>query len=219
MESTEDVVVRNTLSPPWPTIPSSATSAYSGITANDNSRIHNGNNIYFHQYYKMQSHGNVFEDSAPQATLKRKRSLADIEANLRTREARESLDDALEKLGKLSLSVPHLKEGDGAKKIARRVAAIFDAITTHGDEEPWDKTMARHLGMLGATVKWEEQFDINTVPQRSSICRHARARMRKETTSSPMSTSVEPGLGYTDVHADNHSATAEVTSRTCGIVR
>jgi hypothetical protein len=158
MESTEDVVVRNTLSPPWPTIPSSATSAYSGITANDNSRIHNGNNIYFHQYYKMQSHGNVFEDSAPQATLKRKRSLADIEANLRTREARESLDDALKKLGKLSLSVPHLKEGDGAKKIARRVAAIFDAITTHGDEEPWDKTMARHLEMLGVTVKWEEQL-------------------------------------------------------------
>lgn len=125
-----------------------------------------------------QSHGNGFEDSTSQANLKRNRSLADIEANPRTRKAQESLDDVLKKLGKLSLSVRHRKEGDAAEKIAQRVAAIFEAITAHGGEASWDEMASRQIRKLGATVKVEERFDINTVPQRSSIRRHARARMR-----------------------------------------
>ena len=179
MDDIQDVIARDTPMPPWPSIPSSAASAYSNITANDNSRIHNGHNFYFHQYYTVQSDQDDFVGSSFQANLKRKRSLADIQANPRTRKAQETLDDVLKKLGKLALSIQHRKEGNAAEKIARRVAAIFDAITTHGDDGTWDKTAARQLGKLGATVKWEEQFDINSVPQRGLIDRMARAKTRR----------------------------------------
>jgi hypothetical protein len=112
--------------------------------------------------------------------LERKRSLADIETSPRTRKAQESLDTALKKLGKLSLSIQHRREGDAAEKIARRVAAVFDAITTYGeDEKTWDKIAARQLGKLRATVKWEEQFDINSVPQRCAVGKKARAKRRQ----------------------------------------
>lgn len=179
MDDIENASVHNTLTPPWTSIPPSATSAYSNITANDNSRVHNGHNFYFHQYYTVQQSGNDFGGSSTQATLKRKRSLADIQVNPRTRAAQESLDTTLKKLGKLSLSVRHRKKGDGAEKIARRIAAVFEAITTHGEDETWDKTAARQLGKLGATVKWEEQFDINSVPERCAIRKNVRARTRR----------------------------------------
>lgn len=179
MGDIEDVIVHDTTMPAWPSIPPNATSAYSNITANDNSRVHNGHNFYFHQYYTVQQSGNDFAERSLQATLKRKRSLADIDANPRTRAAQESLDTALKKLGKLSLSIQHRKEGDGAEKIARRIAAVFDAITTHDDAETWDKTAARHLGKLGATVKWEERFDINSVPERWAIKQDVRAKTRR----------------------------------------
>ena len=178
MDDIGNAIVHDTPMPPWPSIPPSATNACSNITANDNSRIHNSHSFYFHQYCTVQSHGNDFAESSSQLTLKRKRSLADIDANPRTRKAQESLDDVLKKLGKLSLSVRHRKEGDAAEKIAQRVAAIFEAITAHGGEASWDEMASRQLRKLGATVKVEERFDINTVPQRSSIRRHARARMR-----------------------------------------
>ena len=96
-----------------------------------------------------------------------------------TRAAQESLDTVLKKLGKLSLSVRHRKEGDAAEKIARRIAAVFEAITAHGEDETWDKTAARHLGKLGATVEWEEKFDINSTPQRKPISKYAKAKTRR----------------------------------------
>jgi hypothetical protein len=85
----------------------------------------------------------------------------------------------LQNLGKLSLSVRHRKDGDGAEKIAWRIAAIFDAMTTYGEVKTWDKTAARRLAKLGATAKWEEQFEINSVPQRRAIDKNAKAKRRR----------------------------------------
>jgi hypothetical protein len=56
---------------------------------------------------------------------------------------------------------------------------VFEAITTHEDAETWDKTAARQLGKLGATVRWEEQFDINSVPERCAVRRNVRAKKRQ----------------------------------------
>lgn len=179
MDDIEDAILNDTAVPAWASMPSNITSAYSNITANDNSRIHNGHVFHFHQTCKVQHYRDGHSGSSPQATLKRKRSLADIKANPRTRAAQESLDTVLKKLAKLSLSVRHRKYGDGAEKIARRIAAIFDAMTTYGEGETWDRTTARHLGKLGATVRWEERFDINSLPRRSDIGKNAKAKTRR----------------------------------------
>lgn len=175
MEDTGATTVQDSLVRAWPPIPSSNTSVYSNITATDNSKVHNGNNYHFHQHLVVQDCRHDFSRGSSRATLKRKRSLVDADVTPRTREAQENLDTVLHKLGKLSLSVRHRKEGAGAKKIARRIAAIFEAIATHGDEEMWDKTTARQLGKLGACVKWEERFDINSAPQRRSDNTNGRA--------------------------------------------
>lgn len=175
MDNIHGTTVQNPPIPAWPFVPSSATTAYSNITAENNSRVHNGDNYYFHQEVNVQSCQNDFQGSSLRATLKRKRSLADAEVRPRTREAQETLDNVLRKLGKLSLRVQHRKEGAGAKKIARRIAAIFEAITTYGDEESWDKMTSRQLGKLGACVKWEERFDINSVPRRRPDNTNGRA--------------------------------------------
>ena len=160
-------------------IPSRVTSTYSDITAKDNGRIHNGHVFHFHQASLVQHDQEDFAGSSSQATLKRKRSLADIKANPRTREAQGSLDTVLRKLGKLSQSVRHRKEGDGAEKIARRIAALFEAITTSEDASSWDKPTTRHLEKLGATVKWEERFDINSAPRTKSMSTCVKAKRRQ----------------------------------------
>jgi hypothetical protein len=175
MDDIDGVTMQNPLIPAWSSIPSSVTSAYSNITANNNSRIHNGHNFHFHRHSIVQSNEHDFEGSSSRANLKRKRSPTDAEVIPRTREAQETLDTMLKKLGKLSLSVRHRKEGVEAEKIARRIAAVFEAITTHGDARKWDKTTARQLEKLGACVRWEERFDINSIPRRRSDNTNARA--------------------------------------------
>lgn len=175
MYNFEGVTVQNPLIPAWPSIPSIASSAYSNITANNNSRVHNGHNFNICQHFTVPSNEHDFEGSSSRANLKRKRSPTDAEVIPRTREAQETLDTVLKKLGKLSLSIRHQKEGAKAEKIARRIAAVFDAITTHGDARKWDKTAARQLEKLGACVRWEERFDINSVPRRRSDNTNGRA--------------------------------------------
>jgi hypothetical protein len=179
MNEIDDIAVNDPPAPAWASIPPGATSTYANITANNNSRIHNGHVFHFHQHHTLQSHRNDSVGTSSQTTLKRKRSLADIEENPRTRKTQEGLEAALKKLSKLALSVRHRKEGDGAEKIARRIAAVFEAITTHEDAETWDKTAARQLGKLGATVRWEEQFDINSVPEHCAVRRNVRAKKRQ----------------------------------------
>lgn len=175
MDDFGSTTMQDSLLQAWPPIPSSATSAYSNITAKHNSRVHNGDNYHFHQHLMVQNCRNDSEGNTWGGALKRKRSLADVDVTPRTREAQEMLDTVLHKLGKLSLNTRHRKEGAGARKIARRIAAIFEAIATYGDEETWDETTARQLGKLRACVKWEERFDINSVPQRRTDNTNGRA--------------------------------------------
>lgn len=179
MKDSRSTSVFDLPAPGWTSIPANVTNAYSNITANDNSRVHNGHVYHIHQHCTVESHEKDFEGSSSQTTLKRKRSLADIGTNPRTREAQESLDTLLEKLGKLSRCIRHRKEGSEAEKIARRISAVLDAVTIQGNEEAWDKMDARRLGKLGASVKWEDRFDINSIPQRKPISRYSRARTRR----------------------------------------
>lgn len=159
-------------------IPASITSTYSHINAEGNSRVHAGHVFHFH--CTAQHHSDTAASIA-QTTLKRKRSLADIGTAPRTREAQEDLDNALKKLGKLSQSIRgHRSMENGAEKIARRVSAVFDAIVTHSHGEGTsDHVMERQLGKLRGTVRWEEQFDINSVPQRRAMGTNARAKGRR----------------------------------------
>jgi hypothetical protein len=182
MDNIEEIIVHSTPTSAWTSIPPGVTSSYSNIAAHDHSRIHNGHVYHLHQHYTVRSNQDEFSESSSQATLKRKRSLLDVEKAPRTREAQESLDTVLRKLGKLSFSVQHRKEGDGAEKLARRISAIFDAITTHGDESTWDKVDSKRLGKLRSTVKWEERFDINSVPRRDILARNVRAKQRSGVT-------------------------------------
>lgn len=179
MEEVDDVILRG---PPEavrpPDMPGGITSTYSHITAGDNSRVHAGHVFHFH--YTTQHHFDVAR-AVPQTTLKRKRSLADIGAAPRTREAQEDLEDVLKKLGKLALSIRGRRgRENGAEKIARRISAVFDALAKRGhDEESWDEVSARQLEKLNANVRWEEQFDINSVPQRRAMGASSRAKGRR----------------------------------------
>lgn len=180
MDGVDGVNLRDGQLPAWiSSIPSKITSTYNNVAAAGNSSVHNGHVFHFHQHYTVQHHGDDIAESSSQATLKRKLSLADLEANPRTREAQETLDTALKKLGKLSLSVQHCKQGEGAEKIARRIAAVFDALVSHGYEDKWDKRAERQLEKLRASVKWEEQVDINSVPQRRSVRGNAKAKTQR----------------------------------------
>ena len=178
MGDIDGTVVHHQPMSPWNSAPYTVTS-YSNVTARDHSRIHNGHVFHFHQHCAIQHHEHDSAENSSQATLKRKRSLADVEANPRTPQTQESLDTVLKKLGKLSLSIRHRKDGAGAEKIARRIAAVIEAITMPGEVETWDEMTARHLGKLGATMKWEEEFDINSAPPRKIMNRNAKARTRR----------------------------------------
>lgn len=159
--------------------PANITTTNSHINAEGNSRIHAGHNIYY-LHCTTQHHFDV-ADSLLQTTLKRKRSLADVGTIPRTREAQEDLDNVLGKLSKLSRSIQGRRGiEEGAEKIARRISAVLDAIVTHKHEElTWDVSNARQLGKLRDTVRWEEHFDINSVPQRRAMGRNARAKGRR----------------------------------------
>jgi hypothetical protein len=125
--------------------------AYSGISTQGNARIHLGDaynygdasnhshNYYFYSSSTQQSlksltlcgHGIASTDGDP-LSLKRKR-YSDANEHRQRLNEEESLQRVLSKLGKFSKSIQDQRIGKDAKKVARRVAVVIDALKTQGN--------------------------------------------------------------------------------------
>lgn len=97
---------------------------------------------------------------------------------MRTHNPQQTLERDLKKLGKLSLSIRHEKEGTNAQKIARCISAILSALMTYSDGEPCDENQQTQLEKLRDTVRWAERIAIKSV-ERKSPAQNAKARTRR----------------------------------------
>lgn len=157
---------------------------YTGNVASGNSRVHYGNVYHLHQLCSVQhqlgdKHQAGDLDEPDYARLKRKRFLGDDGETPRTQNPQQTLERDLKKLGKLSLSIRHQKEGRDAQKIARCISAILSALTIYRDGETCDETQQRELEKLRDTVRWAERIAIKSVPQRKSPAQTAKAKTRR----------------------------------------
>lgn len=158
--------------------------SYTGNVASGNSRVHYGNVYHLHRLCSIQHQlgdkQQVGNSDEPEYTgLKRRRFLRDNGETPRAHNPQQTLERDLKKLGKLSLSIRHQKEGKDAQKIARCILAILSALTTYRDGEPCDEAQQTHLEKLRDTVRWAERIAINSVPQRKGPGPSAKAKNRR----------------------------------------
>jgi hypothetical protein len=117
---------------------------YNGSTARDNARVHNGD-AYYHGNTNVNYYYSCSTSSQPSAeslascghqveggggellSLKRKRPSAGVSTK-RDLNKEESLEHVLSKVGKFSKSIQDQRIGKDAKKIARRIALIINAV-------------------------------------------------------------------------------------------
>lgn len=94
------------------------------------------------------------------AGLTRKRFLRDTGDTPRTYNPQQTLERDLKKLGKLSLSIRHQKEGKDAQKIARCTSAILSALMAYRDGESCDENQQTQLEKLRDAGRWAERIAI-----------------------------------------------------------
>ena len=167
--------------PTWTQALPAVSQTYTGNVANGNSRVHYGNVYHLHQlcgiHYQVGDKPRVRDLDKPGHTgSKRKRFLRDTEETPRTHNPHRTLERDLKKLGKLSLSIRHQKEGRDAQKIAGHISAILSALTTYGDGKHCDENQKIQLEKLRDTVRWAERIAIKSVPQRKSPASDAKAK-------------------------------------------
>lgn len=168
----------------WTQVLPAVGQTYTGNVANGNSKVHYGNDYHLHQLCSVQNQhsdkhqaGVLYEPDY--AGPKRKRVLRDTGETPRTYNPQHTLERDLKKIGKLSLSIRHQKEGKDAQKIAKCISAILNALTTYRDGEACDETQQRELEKLRDTVRWAERVAIKLVPQRKSPASDAKAKTRR----------------------------------------
>jgi hypothetical protein len=179
---------------------------YKDVVARDNARVHYGD-AYYHgntnvnYYYSCSTStqpsvdsltfcGHRVEDTAGELrSLKRKRVSTEASTK-RHLDKEEPLEQVLGKLGKFSKSIQDQRIGKDAKKIARRIALIINAVkqqaAIQGEDEPvqFDNRIASHdeddFENIDNCLLVAKRVDINTGFHRIGRTKLVRAVRKRD---------------------------------------
>lgn len=152
---------------------------YSGIVIQDDAKAHLGNTIYHNavvhvacEHFRSSSSTQLTSETTAQistaathrSSMKRKRYELNVEEVPRQNQ-QHALGKALERLGEFSTSIQHQKLDKDARKVARHVRTLVDAIRTDGSSSEHTK---KEWKMFKNSVTVAECVVINAVSPRTA---------------------------------------------------
>lgn len=142
--------------------------SYCNIFAQDNSRLHLGNNYYVtysnlasHEYVQPLSSEISHSDHFAPTSQKRKRSASNCEDAMHRAGPRQTLAVVLDSLGEYSRSMQQLKDGDKGREMAAQLQVILTSLNQTAQDEMVSKDLDDQIQKLQLQLRGTRRIKIN----------------------------------------------------------